>query len=291
MTENPRYWVWEITNRCNLACAWCYDSSHGRNIEELNTAQINTALDNLVKIGCEVLNISGREPTMRTDLEDIVENTLDHGIRPTLTTNGLRLLPHYENLLYIVDTISVPLDSSRKEINDTIRRGRSGHYESVMDILKYYKENSVPSRLKVNTLIERRNLGSIPDIGYLIPRCDVWRVSRVQMQGDARYVWNGVCITEEEFERELKEIKAREEIGDYAHIGRINYKHFKDFQNGIYPLPIIRSDGTLYFPGRENFEAGLNVTNYDFAIKFSDFLRQNHDIGTRNRRLFDQSYG
>lgn len=85
--------VVEITNVCNLACPICLkdlNQSFGMSAEEYRSV-----LKQLRK--CEgdipVLNLSGGEPTMHPEFEEIVRISGEEGVlQTTVSTNGLRLI-------------------------------------------------------------------------------------------------------------------------------------------------------------------------------------------------------
>lgn len=291
--SNPKYFVFEVTNKCNLACAWCWAGSH-MSSKELSTNEILDGLEKLRKVGCESINITGGEPTVRNDLSNIVNCAVMLGMKSILTTNCILLLEKYRDLLHKVECLSISLDSSIESVNNKMRclgNGKpSNQYKSVMGVLEYYRKET-PSRLKLNTTVERRNIfppESIANIGHLAA-CDVWRIAPAKKEGIAKKNWERTAITKSEFESLIKEIKRRRAHGEYNAIKRIYIREFED-EKTLYPLLIIRSDGSIYVPGEIVFETGINISDEDFVPKYNEFLQRHQDLGKRNEELFLGSY-
>lgn len=80
-----------LTQRCNLKCVFCHMEGQPQAREELSAAEIVRAVAAGAKVGIDRVKLTGGEPTLRTDLPEIVA-----GLRPlvneiSMTTNGLLL--------------------------------------------------------------------------------------------------------------------------------------------------------------------------------------------------------
>lgn len=64
----------EITNQCNLNCATCYNRS-GINKEhlEISVTKLNESINMLSAYGLERVLISGGEPTLHSDFDNVLE--------------------------------------------------------------------------------------------------------------------------------------------------------------------------------------------------------------------------
>jgi hypothetical protein len=98
-TVEPQAWIphvvaWNLTQRCNLACAHCYiaaGSWHSA-ATELTTAECMRIADEILSISpAPMFILSGGEPLLRTDLEDIAEHATAGGATVVVGTNGTRL--------------------------------------------------------------------------------------------------------------------------------------------------------------------------------------------------------
>ena len=83
----------EITNRCNLKCPICFASSNENIKEDISIERISEYYDYLMKCGGPYnIQLSGGEPTLRDDLEEIIKIGRDKGFTFfQLNTNGIRI--------------------------------------------------------------------------------------------------------------------------------------------------------------------------------------------------------
>ena len=81
---------WNLTDRCNLSCAHCYNrSAPGHTIEgELTTAEALGLIDDLAEMGVPLILFTGGEPLMREDIWELAQHAGKKGIKMALSTNG-----------------------------------------------------------------------------------------------------------------------------------------------------------------------------------------------------------
>jgi 7,8-dihydro-6-hydroxymethylpterin dimethyltransferase len=81
----------EVTNRCNLACPYCFAQS-GNASDDPAVDQLSRYFAELVKNGNSFVQLSGGEPTVRDDLPEIIAAARQAGCENIqLNTNGIRL--------------------------------------------------------------------------------------------------------------------------------------------------------------------------------------------------------
>jgi MoaA/NifB/PqqE/SkfB family radical SAM enzyme len=75
--------------RCNLSCAYCneYDDSS----TPVPTRDVLRRIDRLAALGTGIVTLSGGEPLLHPDLDDIIRHVRGHGMIATLITNGYLL--------------------------------------------------------------------------------------------------------------------------------------------------------------------------------------------------------
>jgi MoaA/NifB/PqqE/SkfB family radical SAM enzyme len=75
--------------RCNLSCTYCneYDSSS----KPVPTAEMLRRVDHLAALGTTAITISGGEPLLHPELDEIIRRIRGHGLLATLITNGYLL--------------------------------------------------------------------------------------------------------------------------------------------------------------------------------------------------------
>lgn len=113
-----------LTDRCNFRCFYCLP--HGEppiapKEEMLSYEEIEYACDIFVELGIEKIRLTGGEPMMRRDIEQIIfklAQLKEKGLRDlALTTNGY-FLPHRAQSLKDagLDRITISLDSLKRDV-------------------------------------------------------------------------------------------------------------------------------------------------------------------------------
>jgi len=85
----PRTCVWEITLACNLRCQHCGTRAGKSRRNELSTAQCLDVVTQLSHFGCELITLSGGEPTLRKDWDVVATEIAKRGIVVNMVTNGV----------------------------------------------------------------------------------------------------------------------------------------------------------------------------------------------------------
>ena len=93
-SETPPLLVWEVTPRCNLDCAFCYNVWHSTGAKkpaELQGSDLPTLINAIADSGPASVTLTGGEPLLRRDLEDIAAALSEMGILTGVATNGVLL--------------------------------------------------------------------------------------------------------------------------------------------------------------------------------------------------------
>ena len=172
--ERPILIFWEMTKACLLKCRHCRAEAIPEPLPgELSTEEGKELIDRIRGFGkpYPVLILTGGDPLMRDDLEEILEYAANSGLRvgvaPAVTE---RLLGSLDMLSkYGVRFISISLDGVG-ETHDYIR-GVPGHFDVTLDVLRMLSGGDwIP---QVNTLVSRESVQDLPDIAYLLKRLGV----------------------------------------------------------------------------------------------------------------------
>ncbi len=122
----PHVVAWNLTRRCNLACAHCYisagswESAEG----ELDTADCLRIVDEILEVNpAPMLILSGGEPLVRDDLERIAARAARGGATVVVGTNGTGLTD--ERIASLMEAgvkgVAVSVDSLDPEYHDRFR--------------------------------------------------------------------------------------------------------------------------------------------------------------------------
>jgi radical SAM protein with 4Fe4S-binding SPASM domain len=124
----PHVVAWNLTRRCNLACAHCYISAGAwhESAGELTTAEVRRITDEIVTLNAAPLFIlSGGEPLLRDDLEEIAAYATSRGATVVIGTNGTRLTGERIEALRAagVTGVAISIDSLDEQYHDRFRHG------------------------------------------------------------------------------------------------------------------------------------------------------------------------
>ena len=124
----PHVVAWNITRRCNLACAHCYISAgswHSAEAE-LSTVDCLRIVDEILAANpSPMLILSGGEPLVRDDLEAIAARASAGGATVVVGTNGIGLTD--ERIISLkaagIQGVAVSVDSLNPAYHDRFRHG------------------------------------------------------------------------------------------------------------------------------------------------------------------------
>lgn len=156
---------WNTTKRCNLYCKHCYrDSDEHPQENELTLEEGMKLIDGIQATGIfKILILSGGEPLLREDLEDLVSYAKSKGLIPVLGTNGTLLnLERAKSLKASgLAAVGVSLDSVRAVSHDGFRQ-TPGAFKQAIEGIKNAK--AVGLRVQINPTLTRDNVGELEQL-------------------------------------------------------------------------------------------------------------------------------
>jgi AdoMet-dependent heme synthase len=155
----PHVVAWNLTRRCNLACAHCYiaagptESATG----ELPTQDCLRIVDEILAVNpSPMIILSGGEPLLREDLEEIARAASSRGATVVVGTNGTGLTSARIAALKKagVRGVAVSVDSLRPSYHDRFRHGR-GSLEETQAAIERLREQRLD--VVIQTTVTRGN--------------------------------------------------------------------------------------------------------------------------------------
>lgn len=150
-----------VTQRCNLNCYYCYNRKNlntGR--KEFGTDEWKSVIGKLYEEGIKEFVITGGEPTIRDDLEEIL-SFIPKDCKISILTNGTLLTDEKVKIFQYADEVIVSLDSMERDNNDS-NRENSVKYNVLSNIDRL--NESQRSKLIVRTVITKNNIGDIASL-------------------------------------------------------------------------------------------------------------------------------
>ncbi|MFH0926161.1 MAG: radical SAM protein [bacterium] len=148
--------VWNSTRTCNLRCVHCYTDSDNIAYEgELSTKEAKDVIEDLGRFKVPALLFSGGEPLLRKDLFELAGYALEHGIKPTLSTNGTLINKKIAKEIKKTGFtyVGISLDGIG-EVNDQFR-GLKGAFDKAMQGFRNCVE--VDQRVGLRLTLTKRN--------------------------------------------------------------------------------------------------------------------------------------
>jgi pyrroloquinoline quinone biosynthesis protein E len=164
MSVAPPYWLLaELTYRCPLHCAFCYNPVDYAAIrDELDTAGWIRVMREARAMGAVQLGFSGGEPLVRDDLEELVGEAHRLGFYTNLITSGIGLTePRIAALKEAgLDHIQLSFQDSTREMNDFLSSTKTFDLKKrVAALIKKYDYPMV-----MNCVLHRHNLAHVDKI-------------------------------------------------------------------------------------------------------------------------------
>ncbi|MEM7481464.1 MAG: radical SAM protein [Acidobacteriota bacterium] len=140
----PHVVAWNLTERCNLACAHCYIAAGPwqATTEDLTFDEVRRISDEILAFNPSPMFIlSGGEPLLRDDLEDIAAHATAGGATVVVGTNGTMLTA--ERIASLKDAgvtgVAVSIDSLEARYHNRFRHG-DGALESTFEAVERLRE-------------------------------------------------------------------------------------------------------------------------------------------------------
>ena len=149
-----------VTHKCNLACSYCTQKEPDVFSEELPTAE-TIQLMRRIRKETDSLVITGGEPTLRSDIEELAEAArFECKYRSLLLITNGTLLDRKPRILGAVTGLVVSLDALAADPTNPLSKPAA--LPKVLENLALAREKlRSPRRITISTVIEEWNLGEV----------------------------------------------------------------------------------------------------------------------------------
>lgn len=156
-----------LTQRCNMRCAHCYlDAGRLRDgaEDELTTSEVKEILNALASRKWDTMVVlTGGEPLLRSDVEEIIAHGAKKGLSMVVGTNGMALTPQRAQALKDAGLMGVGISlDSLDEVRHDRFRGLPGGWSKTMRGIETCRDLGLPFQLHFS--ITEDNATELPDM-------------------------------------------------------------------------------------------------------------------------------
>lgn len=177
---HPRYVVWELTLRCDLACRHCGSRAGKPRARELTLDEALGILDQLADAGTREIAFIGGEAYLWARWLALVRATADRGIRPTMTSGARQLTASVAKAAADagMQAISVSVDGL-EPTHDRLRNVKGSHRAALAALGHIAAAGMDPY---ANTQVNRLNLPELEPLADQLLAVGI-RAWQVQLTG------------------------------------------------------------------------------------------------------------
>src|SRR5262245_34819409 len=177
----PYTLIAELTYRCSLRCPYCSNpvgyTGHGN---EIDTDTWLRVFQEAEALGVVHLNLTGGEPLLRNDLEQLIERANQLELYTNLITSGIPLT--FERLSRFaslgLNGVQVSVQSARSTESDRIAGASSFHRK--LAVMQWVAALELP--LTMNVVLHRDNIDEIEELIALAERVSADRLELANAQ-------------------------------------------------------------------------------------------------------------
>lgn len=249
----------DVTNICNLECNHCYKTANSSK-KNIGFYQIKELLSFFNK-GLQSIGLTGGEPLLHPQFENIVNLCRNKAKKLELNTNGLLLYKVSPDTINQFDNISISLyglNNDEYKANVGINYG----YDMLQKSCTYLKENNC--KFNVSILLNKLNYSSMRAYVNLAVELGAFsvqfgKVSKLGRANDPFKDWLYLNLEEEKIAyrtmRELiKEYYTKIKIVEWGRNIYTTNNHETSFYHIYNDSPFICTAGTLQWSVNENFK-------------------------------------
>lgn len=214
----PLNLIAELTYRCPLRCPYCSNPLDFRERREaLSAADWGRVFEQAAAIGVVHVGLTGGEPSVRSDLEEILERAVAADLYPHLVTAGRPLDPERLGRLAGLGlrSVQVSIQDATADASDRIAGVTS--FEAKLAICE--QTRALGLALTLNCVLHRHNIDSVPELITLARRLDADRLELANTQYHGWALRNRAALmpTREQLERAAEAVhRAEDEIRSAA---------------------------------------------------------------------------
>ncbi|MFQ5822470.1 MAG: radical SAM/SPASM domain-containing protein [bacterium] len=299
---------WEVINTCNAKCTTCLHWKNKPDSSILSTSEGKNLIKQLAESGLLKLCITGGEPLLRKDLNELIYFANGQGLSISLISNGLLITERRARELVDVnlDTIFISIDAAQANLNDKIR-GLNGYFDLAMaaiDNLKSMRRNAWPN-IFIKATITKLNVNQLVSLAKLAVSKGIDGLSfqLAQILENENFIFNKSLLLDAKNQEKLIE-ELDKVINKYGKIltGSLEYYHamrkffekpdyFKQYRSvSGFSYVVIDSWGKIFTnPAKINKIGDIREDSFKniWYGKTANELRRRKEVQVETSYLFD----
>jgi|BioPla2DNA2_1021312.scaffolds.fasta_scaffold07355_7 radical SAM protein with 4Fe4S-binding SPASM domain len=153
----------EITKRCNFRCDHCYiRNSKQINYNDMMKDDVFKIIDDASQMGVFEFNITGGEPLLHPDIEEILKYIYEAGMRTRIYTNGYLITDRLIELFKKLDVyrVRISVDGKDSVTHDKIRGVQS--LDIILNNIEKLTEAGI--NVEITTTLMKDNINDVNDL-------------------------------------------------------------------------------------------------------------------------------
>ncbi|MGV8162689.1 MAG: radical SAM protein [Candidatus Nanoarchaeia archaeon] len=276
MNKFPEVITFRITSRCNNNCKYCYGPN--KKLKEMDFPKLKEMFKLFHKNGVKAVVLTGGEPLVRDDFEKIIKELKSYNFKIFLDTSGDLFFNHSDLILKNVHFIGLPMDFADKSYRN------AKHFNTVIRILKYFKQHSKRPIIRIGTVVTRDNFQEIERIGNVIKdySVDMWKIYEFIPQNEnAIKNKSSLEVSSADFNEKTKKLK-----NEFSNNFQVIISKRKDRTNAYF---FVGSDGIVFMPVDDlgickEVRIG-NIFDSDIDEKWKKMVLKNNYVKMKNEHL------
>lgn len=156
---------WQITSRCNRNCPYCFGPL---NIDEISLVNMYKIIDKMAKNGTKQLGITGGEPLEHPFISEIINYSVELGIKIYLSTNCDYYYKYSDLIKEKVSILGIPIDGANEKTHDLHRGNQS--FKAIIEAANDIYNSDCKTKIKFGTVVTKFNYNQLLDIEKLISK-------------------------------------------------------------------------------------------------------------------------
>lgn len=266
---------WNITEKCNENCEFCYRTL----VSDLGIEENKKIADKLIEHRVEKITFAGGEPLLYNGLFELVGYIKKKApnILLSITTNGLLITDEmYDRIANLFDWITFDLESTSSEYHKSVGRGDRHLPKNLINLAKFNGRINI----KINTVATKQNVSDIPFIWEIIKKFNVkrWKIFRYYpITYKAKDNEDLFSITDEQYSELKDRVLAATTNSDV----QIDFNDVEDFRTtyfSIFPNGTLKDNTgnvtcNILFDSLDECMSSIDLTNHVLRRKaFSQFV-------------------